>query len=201
VPGLGPLSRLQREPGHPAPGLAGVHCVTALLTGLPIEGTWCDCTREWEARWFTPPAKRFEPRSESPPAPRFFPSRTPQALSSARFPLQIRGRAPPPTLYDGESVSRPLFRRPEITLRSGVFSKSVAPIDVSPLSSLCDRPSAGSFLEEGHLLLSPAPSRARPGQPHPLFRLDDLLCFQPLPLLTPNQGQRLACDQKGGTCC
>ncbi|HXU33905.1 MAG TPA: hypothetical protein VN851_25315 [Thermoanaerobaculia bacterium] len=28
----------------------GVHCVTALLTGQPIEGTWFDRTREWEAR-------------------------------------------------------------------------------------------------------------------------------------------------------
>jgi hypothetical protein len=28
----------------------GVHCVTALLTGEPIEGTWFDRTREWEAR-------------------------------------------------------------------------------------------------------------------------------------------------------
>ena len=28
----------------------GVHCVTALLTGEPIEGTWFDRTKEWEAR-------------------------------------------------------------------------------------------------------------------------------------------------------
>ncbi|HEV7671192.1 MAG TPA: hypothetical protein VGS22_21965 [Thermoanaerobaculia bacterium] len=28
----------------------GVHCVTALLTGQPIEGTWFDRTKEWEAR-------------------------------------------------------------------------------------------------------------------------------------------------------
>ncbi len=28
----------------------GVHCVTALLTGEPIEGTWFDRTREWKAR-------------------------------------------------------------------------------------------------------------------------------------------------------
>ena len=28
----------------------GVHCVTALLTGQPIEGAWFDRTREWEAR-------------------------------------------------------------------------------------------------------------------------------------------------------
>jgi hypothetical protein len=28
----------------------GVHCVYALLTGQPIEGTWFDRTREWEAR-------------------------------------------------------------------------------------------------------------------------------------------------------
>ncbi len=28
----------------------GVHCVTALLAGQPIEGSWFDRTREWEAR-------------------------------------------------------------------------------------------------------------------------------------------------------
>ncbi len=28
----------------------GVHCMNALLTGEPIEGTWFDRTREWEAR-------------------------------------------------------------------------------------------------------------------------------------------------------
>ena len=28
----------------------GVHCVNALLTGEPIEGTWFDRTKEWEAR-------------------------------------------------------------------------------------------------------------------------------------------------------
>ncbi len=28
----------------------GVHCVTALLSGQPIEGTWFDRTREWTAR-------------------------------------------------------------------------------------------------------------------------------------------------------
>ncbi|HEV7666879.1 MAG TPA: hypothetical protein VGS22_00020 [Thermoanaerobaculia bacterium] len=28
----------------------GVHCVTALLTGQPIEGSWFDRTREWVAR-------------------------------------------------------------------------------------------------------------------------------------------------------
>ena len=28
----------------------GVHCVTALLNGEPITGTWFDRTREWEAR-------------------------------------------------------------------------------------------------------------------------------------------------------
>ncbi len=28
----------------------GVHCVIALLTGEPIEGTWFDRTKEWEAR-------------------------------------------------------------------------------------------------------------------------------------------------------
>ena len=30
--------------------MPGVHCVTALLTGEPIEGTWFDRTRELEAR-------------------------------------------------------------------------------------------------------------------------------------------------------
>ncbi len=33
----------------------GVHSVTALLTGEPIEGTWFDRTREWEARCGRPP--------------------------------------------------------------------------------------------------------------------------------------------------
>ena len=28
----------------------GVHCITALLTGQPIKGTWFDRTKEWEAR-------------------------------------------------------------------------------------------------------------------------------------------------------
>ena len=28
----------------------GVHCVTALLTAQPIEGSWFDRTKEWEAR-------------------------------------------------------------------------------------------------------------------------------------------------------
>ena len=28
----------------------GVHCVTALVSGQPIEGTWFDRTKEWEAR-------------------------------------------------------------------------------------------------------------------------------------------------------
>ncbi len=28
----------------------GVHCVTTLLTGEPIEGTWFDRTKEWKAR-------------------------------------------------------------------------------------------------------------------------------------------------------
>ncbi len=47
-PGLGlgwhlfPVARPQDWPG--------VHCVTALLTGEPIEGTWFDRTKEWEAR-------------------------------------------------------------------------------------------------------------------------------------------------------
>ena len=59
-----PRERRRRSPGG-APGLShgckenlvarpqdwpGVHCVTSLLTGEPIDGTWFDRTKEWEAR-------------------------------------------------------------------------------------------------------------------------------------------------------